>query len=461
MKNRNIIAILICIIFASCGEDRRPEYAEKTELNRTIESAMRQNYYWYENMPESKSLNFFTKPASAFFKSMLVKEDLNYSYLEDPTDKEDLISYGIEFDASFTFNNDTAYALRVLYVDSDSPAYDAGLERGDWIIKRNDRFITKNRIDSLYKGGPIKLTLGKYVELLDENELPMDHFEEKETINIGAARITSDNPIHASKVFVGSKSTIGYLAYNHFASGETNNDETYDNALRAISNSFKSQGVTEFVLDLRYNTGGNLKSAQLLGSILAPQVALGDTMCYLKYNNLQSSKDEALLFSNEILRSGSNLNLERLYVLTGSSTAATSDVLINALKPYMKIIQVGQSTKGNHTGTHEITDDAFHPYILHPVDCMIHNAKGESPTTGFTASYSLNEVIYTGMRLIGDMEEVLLLSALCLIEIDAIPKFDRYGNIVEAEEETRSMNNKRVPGFNTLQNIPIRGTSIP
>lgn len=432
MKNRNVIAILICMIFASCGEDRRSEYAEKTALNRSIESVMRLNYYWYEDIPESKSLNFFTKPHGTFFKSLLSTKDASYSYLEDPTDTESLRSYGIKFDASFTFNNDTAYALRVLHVDADSPAHDAGLVRGDWIIKRNDRFIIKNRIDSLYKGDAVKLTLGEYEEIVNENGNTINHFKEKQTaINLGAARITSDDPVHASKIFIGSNSKIGYLAYNHFASGKTDNDETYDNALRAISNSFKNEGVNEFILDLRYNTGGNLKSAHLLGSILVPQEALGHTMCYLKYNALQSSKDEEWFFNNEILGSGSNLNLKRLFVLTGSSTASTSDVLINVLRPYISIIPVGQSTKGNHTKTHAYSDEAFFPYILHPVDCIIFNADNESPTAGFAASYSLNEVTYTGMKPIGDENEVLLLSALYLIETGAMPVFNGKGEVTE------------------------------
>lgn len=451
------------MIFASCGEDRRLEYIGLTAPNVAIEGVMRQNYYWYEDIPESKTLNYFTTPHSDFFKTLLSKQD-EISYLEDPAEMESLKSYGIEFDASFTFNNDTAYALRVLYVDSDSPADDVGLMRGDWIIKRNDRFITKNRIDSLYKGSAVKLTLGEYEEIFDENGTSIDHFKEKQTINIGSARITSDDPIHAYKIFIGSNSRIGYLAYNHFISGKTENDETYDDALRAISNTFKSQDINELILDLRYNTGGNLKSAQLLGSILVPQEALGSTMCYLNYNALQSSRNEEWFFSNEILGSGSNLNLERIFILTGPSTSSTSDVLINILRPYIKsIVLVGQPTKGNHTGTHAYSDEEFSPYILHPVDCIISNADNDSPTEGFAAGYTLNEVTYTGMKQIGNEEEVLLLSALYLIETGTMPNFNSKGEVIkegEEDEETRATYIKKVPGFNTLKNRPTRGTSI-
>lgn len=444
------------MILVSCGEDRRLEYVGLTTPNKAIESVMRQNYYWYEDIPESKSLNYFTTPHGDFFKSLLSKQDLNYSYFEDPADIESLRSYGIEFETSITFNNDTAHAVRVLYVDSDSPADDAGLMRGDWIIKRNDRFIVKSRIDSLYKGSAIKLTLGEYAPFENENGQIVNDFKEKETIQLGAARPTSDNPIHYSGMYTTPNSRIGYLFYSNFTSGKDDNDETYDNALRTASNWFYSQGINEFILDLRYNTGGNLKSAQLLGSILVPQKALGSPMCYLKYNELQSSQKEEWLFSQEILGSGSNLNLEKLYVITGSITAATSDVLINALKPYIdEIILIGQTTKGNHTGTHPYEHEEFSPYILHPVDCMIYNSKDELPTGGLAPTHAFNELTYESLP-IGNQKEVLLSLTLGLIEEGSVPTEEDD----KEEGETRSVYMKKVPGFNTLNNKPIRGTSI-
>ena len=400
-------------------------------------------------------------PHSDFLKSLLSKQDENYSYLEDPaeTEKESLKSYGIEFDATITFNNDTAYALQVLYVESDSPADDAGLMRGDWIIKRDDRFIVKSRIDSLYKGSAVTLTLGEYDPIYDENGKQINHFKDKETLQLGAARATSDNPIYYSNIFIKSNHRIGYLFYSNFSSGKSDNDETYDNDLRTLSNRFYSEGVTEFILDLRYNTGGNLKSAQLLGSILVPQTALGLPMCYLKYNELQSSRNEEWLWSNEILGSGSNLNLKKLYVITGSITAATSDVLINTLNPYFEeIVMIGKNTKGNHSATHSYEDEEFSPYILHPVDCMIHNANDYVPTGGLSVTHSLDELRFDSAPIGNEEREVLLYSTLYLIVNGVMPTFGEGGG--EEGGETRSTFIKKVPGYNTLKNIPTRGTSI-
>lgn len=447
MKNKIIIFVILSALFVSCGEDRRKEYAEQTALDRWIESVMRENYYWYEDMPTSKKLNYFTEPIK-FFSTLLSAKDKKYSYIEDPADIDGLKKYGIEFDASLRYN-DTAYAVRVLYVESDSPAKEAMLERGDWIIKRNDKHILKSRIDSLYTGDAISLTRGEYKIILDENENEAIDFDDKDVVELPAARITKDNPIASSLSYrTPSGKRAGYLVYNHFTPGTSDGDFTYDNLLRNISNDFKSANLTDFILDLRYNTGGDLQSAQLLGSILAPQEALGQTMCKLRYNDKQSDKDESINFSQEILDGGSNLNLSSIYILTGPTTGSAAEVLINSLSAYMDITRIGRTTQGNHAGTHVYTDDVY-PYILHPVDCMIYNAKDELPQSGFAPKYVINE-LNDFTYPFGSTEDPLLNAALYLIENGSLPE----------ESAKASLIHIKTPGFNTLSKSTIHGVSI-
>lgn len=423
MKIRHIIFLLLCVGLASCGEDRRIEYLEKTAQDRWIHSMMQENYYWHGDIPAEKSLNYFSK-VPAFFKSLLSSKDAGYSYIEDLNDVESKKSYGIQFES--VRYNDTAYAVRVLYVDSDSPAQTAGLERGDWIIKRNDRYLIRSRVDSLYKGGAITLTLGEYVSGTDENGNPIDTFRDKENgkIDIGSARITANHPILHAGVYSMYGKKIGYLAYNRFTSGNELDADAYNKELRTISNTFSSENLSDFILDLRYNTGGDLRSAQLLGSILAPSQALGKAMCHLRYNaNVSTEKDETLLFSNEALGGGANLNLTKLYIITGSTTSGTSDVLINSLKVYINdLTLVGQTTKGNFAGVHAYTNDEYPQYIFYPVDCMIYNANEELPTSGFTPAYTVTESSYGTRNAFGDPNETLLYLTAYLIGNGSMPE---------------------------------------
>ena len=124
MKARNLLffllgALTLSIYLASCGEDRWPEYAVQTQTDRWIDDSMRVWYYWNEDMPSSKKLNYFSEPAT-FFKSLLSSED-KYSTIDSiiqlsPTRSAlDLeYGYGIQFELDKVENNDTAYYARIL-----------------------------------------------------------------------------------------------------------------------------------------------------------------------------------------------------------------------------------------------------------------------------------------------------------------------------------------------------------
>ena len=100
-------------------------------------------------------------------------------------------------------------------------------------------------------------------------------------------RVVEDNPIFYTDVFQDESTAnkkVGYLVYNHFTSGE-DEDDKYDLELQEAFKEFKSQGVEEFILDLRYNGGGIVTSAQLLGELLAPESAIGKVFCETRYNS--------------------------------------------------------------------------------------------------------------------------------------------------------------------------------
>lgn len=421
MKARNLLffllgALTLSIYLASCGEDRWPEYAVQTQTDRWIDDSMRVWYYWNEDMPSSKKLNYFSEPAT-FFKSLLSSED-KYSTIDSiiqlsPTRSAlDLeYGYGIQFELDKVENNDTAYYARILYTVKNSPAATANLSRGQWILSIDDKPITKKNYTELYMGSGIKVVTGYYDSV--KNTI----LANKSTTNIGAMTPLEDNPVYYYNTYTEGDNRIGYLVYNRFTPGTTANPTAYDQALLNVSKYFAGQNVNQFILDLRYNNGGHLNSAQLLSTILAPSSALGKRLGYLEFNKQSTPRNQEFYLDQNLIPTGSNLNLNTLYILTSSQTASASEMLINCLKPYIpKIVLIGQTTVGKNVASKTFINKDLQ-IAINPIVCKIYNSLGTSDySSGFKADYSLSEISDLKYYLpFGDTNEALLSKALSLI----------------------------------------------
>lgn len=435
MKRRNlllfpVLGVLALITLLSCGQDRWTEYYPLTERDLWIDDVMRQDYLWYEDIPSSKNLNYFLEP-EAFLKSVLSSKDKNFSTI-DTLDNTPVPSYGFDYTLYKLATSDTVYNALISYVIPNSPAADAGLERGEWIMLVDGDSITKKRETLLTEGGARRLLIGKYQIVKDE-----ENEEDKGTgviqsdreANLPATRAVTDDAIHKTAIFqINGTYRVGYLAYNSFTAGTTDSGQEYNDALRQFSQSCQQAGVNNFVLDLRYNAGGEMECVQLLADLLVPADKLDSPFAFLQYSDKQSAKNRDLILDSQLMQGGVNLNLPQVYIITGGTTAGASEMLINCLKPYMTVVLVGQTTKGENVATAPYLNPDY-PYILRPVVCEVFNSEDESDyASGFSPDYPINESSYLQNFLpLGNPDETLLNTALQLI----------VGNIKLPETTTR------------------------
>lgn len=438
MKARYILSVIVGAIFTSilmgaCGEDRWAGYAEQTKTDRWIYDTMQVHYYWQDAIISYDEANFFTEPFK-FFKSLLSKEDgkngnpystIDSLHTSNTTRSIAYTEYSYGFDFALYQLEGSKYAALILYVADNSPADEIGLKRGDWIIDMNGEAITRNNYSILFGSNQLDVTIGYY----DAEQNAIVALEEK--LTLPAARAIEDNPVYYKNTYEVAGKQVGYLVYNHFTAGPTENSNEYDNDLRAASNYFASKQVDEFILDLRYNNGGALGCAQLLCNILAPASALNQTMGYIEYNENYNPREHSFSFNQEMLKEGNNLNLKRLYVLTTNSTASSSEIIINCLRPYMEVIVVGDQTEGKNVGSLSYKNEELQ-LIMRPIVCKVYNANHESNySNGFKADVTIKESSDLARFLpFGDTNELLLGTALELIE----------GGDIEEAPETRSSN---------------------
>lgn len=372
--------------FISCGVDRWPEYAHQTALDSWMYDIMQQNYLWYEALPSYNDVNLFQQPA-AFLSKVKISQD-SYSFV-DSVMESPLPTYGFDYSLVRSVVNDTAYNALITYVIPGSPAANAGLERGNWIMKVDTSYISRKYETQLLQGTKaVKLTLGEWKEIEIDGEEgeegePVTAYMvvpiEGEPIEMSAARVVEDNPVHKYDILPakvnGTDIKVGYLMYNSFTAGTKTEPEKYNNELRRISQEFLAADVKHVILDLRYNAGGTLDCVQLLGSILTSASRLDQPMAFLEYNNKNSEKDTTIHFDRELLKTGVNLNQTSLFAITSGTTAGAPEMLIHSLyiKDTYPIISIGSATKGQNVATEQFINEEF-LWSINPVVCTVYNS---------------------------------------------------------------------------------------
>ena len=416
---------LITTLLSSCGEDRTGEFYALIEDRMWIEEVMRENYLWAEDMPLiEKEDDYFQEPAT-FFKNLLSKNALNgkgdkYSYMEQTKAESRSLTldrtstYGMEFLLTSDPTGTTAHNYaRVLYVLSGSPAQKAGIERGDWISAINQERITSDNYKQLIQGGSISLQRSQVIQT--ENGLG---WQVKDNVNVSASISMEINPFYLHQMYEVEGKKIAYLVYNEFSTGPNNEgtESVYNEQMKQIFAQFKAQSPDAFILDLRYNNGGFLQCAQALGSLLAPATAMGQNFVNLTFN--AKANPQVIRYSFDTQYADANLNLNKIYILTGQYTASASEVIINGLIPYLgaeNVVLIGTKTEGKNVAITSFKNEA-HGLILWPVIAFASNANNEGDySEGFQPTYPLDENSISTWYPLGNPEEYLLKNTLSLI----------------------------------------------
>lgn len=380
LKHAILLLALSTLLF-SCKEDEPapvPEPIvpddivdpETQKINEFVLENMDFVYYWNKKIPEidyqkeENTFAMFDKILTASYDSNLQKYIDKWSFLTD--DYPGLLEYfsGVRKSMGhsirlFRISSDNDDLIGFIeYVEPNSPAFEAGLQRGDMFYKIDDQVLTVQNYSELLNKNSYKLTFGTFNADFSINPIVP-------SINLTSVELTT-NPIHLSKVIEHNGSKIGYLMYKSFI-----ND--YNAQLEDVFAEFKSQGIDDLVLDLRYNGGGSVSSAILLGSMIAPSSSAGEVFIRTAYNdnlkNYFSNKypNDPDLFIDRIENNANNLNLNRLVVLTSYKTASASEMIIYGLAPHMTVYQIGEQTHGKYYGSITISDESKHDWAIQPI----------------------------------------------------------------------------------------------
>ena len=430
------VIIISISLFSSCFEDNDDSLPSSIEIKDFVWKGMNFAYLYKENSPNLANdrfgldseyqtyLNGFESPESLFESVIYDPQTVDrFSWItNDYIALEQQFSgvtkrNGAEFNFYYVPGSTTNVFGVVRLVLPNSNASSTSLIRGTVFNKIDGQALSKNNIRTLQSPDSYSLGLATY----DDNgtDEPEDDIltDTSETITL-TKTIYSENPIFKSEIFNLNDENVGYLMYNGFIS-------EFDSQLNAAFGDFQSQNIQHLVLDLRYNPGGSVNSSAALGSMIT---GFSDGIfAKLQYNSDLQTNDRNFNFSNSLSEGGTinALNLNTVYVITSGSSASASEMIINSLKSYIEVIQIGTKTVGKSQASITIYDshnfqrqgaNPGHLYALQPLVAITVNKDDQVvPSTGLVPDIEVKESI-SNYGVLGTIEEPMLAMALLAIE---------------------------------------------
>ena len=406
---------LLLIAFISCkDEDDSISFREYDfEIEDFIYEALNTYYYWQDTVPDladdrfssQKSYASFLSQSSGnqeqLFESLLYDKDRFSWIVSDYTALEKQLSRiyktsGMMIGLATIGNSDDLIAY-IRYVLPGSDAATKNIKRGDVFLSVNNEQLTINNYTELLSSEEESFS----IQLAEINGGFVNPISK--SIDLVKAEI-QENPIHIMKVIELNNKKIGYLMYNAFVAD-------FDAELLNVLAGFQTQGVSDFIIDLRYNRGGRTSSSIKLASMITGQFS-GELFAQTKHNDKLSSWNESQVFESNPVQ----LGMTQLYVISSSSTASASELLINGLSPYIDVIIVGDHTTGKNVGSYTIYDwidnngtiNPRHTWAMQPITFKISNADGFADfEDGLQADHILREDI-ANLGSLGEIDEPLL-----------------------------------------------------
>ncbi|MES2410440.1 MAG: S41 family peptidase [Bacteroidota bacterium] len=423
-----VISLLLAFSFVipfSCSDMDDNAVPSSLEIKDFVWKGMNLYYLWQADVPDLADDRFDNQSQLNTFLETFASPEALFSHLRvDPS----IDRFSVIFSdytvlegvlSGNTLNNGMDYGLRyktgsttdiygwVRYIIPNSDASTKPIYRGDIFYAINGTPLTIDNYRALLANDTYTVNFAGY----DGGAI---------TPNGDSLILTktnlAENPILMSTVINQGTHNIGYLMYNGFY-------PDYDNELNTTFGSFAAQNVTDLVLDLRYNSGGSVATATKLASMITGQFT-GQVFAKEQWNAkaqayFQSTNPGSL--ENKFVSGLNGLHLNKVYILTTKASASASELVVNCLKPYIEVVQIGDVTTGKNVGSITLYDSPTfsktnvnprHKYAMQPIVLKIVDKNGNGDyTTGIAPTTSLPENL-ANLGVLGNTDEPLLNAAI-------------------------------------------------
>ena len=435
-----LLTFFSILLFTGCHDDMDDVFQSSSslEVKNFIWRGMNNVYLYKDQVPDLANTRFssqeelneflrtFDSPEDLFYNGLLAEED-EFSFLVDDYVTLEKFFQGVNRETGMEYglkrypSNSSQVVGYVKYVLPNTSAEANGLERGDLFATVDGVPLNDENYGSLL--GADSFTIG--LATVNNGEIILTG----ETIFLKNEEYTT-NPVYLTDIIETTNGKAGYLMYTGFTGA-------FDEVLNETFAMFKSERITDLIVDLRYNGGGSVESANDLSSMITGQLT-GEIFYTEKWNAeyqayFEENEPESLEnHFNDKIGTGAqinSLNLNKVYILTTYNTASASELVINGLSPYINVIQVGAATRGKFQASTTLYDspdfsrsdaNPGHTYAIQPLIFKTVNAKGVTDYVDGLQPDILIAEDFENLGILGDSNEPFLQAA--LNDINGIPQ---------------------------------------
>ncbi|MDJ1505243.1 S41 family peptidase [Xanthocytophaga agilis] len=455
---------MLIILLTACQKDKDVFVIPVTDnrQEQTLDSIFlyaRETYLWNESLPEYSVFNprkytqYSETPLFSFEKEIFditqyainpatgksyeyvsaISTHPKYSFLQSDSESGSMritsslntsslngTENGFGFALSTWADND----LRIKYVLPYSPAAGKGLIRGDRLLTINETSVST-------------LSDSEIQQALNQDSITLRIQKANDTLSVMLTKTAyTTSPVIYYSVIQTETKKAGYLVYHQFTD-PAHSQSFLDN----VFTTFASAQITDLIIDLRYNGGGYVETAEYLLNLIAPSSLTGKIMFSERFNALLQGGKATILSNQSYLdknnqpvyingrratyadvdfteagntylfqKKGKLENIRSVIFIVSGATASASELVINALRPYLEVKLIGSQTYGKPVGFLGIHIGTYTLYIPNFSNV---NAQGDTDYyTGFSPDIAATDDVTHDF---GDMKEECLATALSII----------------------------------------------
>lgn len=341
----------------------------------------------------------------------------------------------------FTLDSIFLYAKQVYLWSEVLPSYDEFNPRTRYGTVSPELTAYKSELYDISQMNTNPQTGSSYELPVYAGNPKYSYLEQGNTNNImatmAAVSNTSSEAICRYEIIEIDNKKIGYLFLGIFPALTTIKEK-----LDAIFTSFSAAKITNIIVDLRYNGGGYVETAEYVANLIAPGSLTSKVMYSEQFNSLMQNGKTTILKNQLYLdangntvtyqgrlatmadvdysksantiffnKAGNLVAIQTVYFIVSGNTASASELLISSLKPYLDVQLVGQKTYGKPVGFFGIHIDRYTVYLS---SFILQNAAGWHDYFG--GMQPDVEVLLSSEAILGDLEEKGLYTVLSLIK---------------------------------------------